>query len=48
MMMDYMLPKKVMSWREAWDIYFAEAGGSLFQDLAATECGRPNMPTWRP
>ena len=34
MMMDYMLPKKVMSWREAWDIYFTEAGGSLFQDLA--------------
>ena len=34
MMMDYMLPKKVMSWREAWDIYFVEAGGSLFQDLA--------------
>ena len=34
MMMDYMLPKKVMSWREAWEIYFTEAGGSLFPDLA--------------
>ena len=34
MMMDYMLPKKIMSWREAWEIYFTEAGGSLFQDLA--------------
>ncbi len=34
MMMDYMLPKKVMSWKEAWDVYFVEAGGSLFQDLA--------------
>jgi phenol hydroxylase P3 protein len=34
MMMDYMLPKKVMSWKEAWEIYFTEAGGSLFQDLA--------------
>jgi len=34
MMMDYMLPKKIMSWREAWDIYFTEAGGSLFEDLA--------------
>ena len=34
MMMDYMLPKKVMSWQEAWEIYFTEAGGSLFQDLA--------------
>jgi phenol hydroxylase P3 protein len=33
MMMDYMLPKKVMSWKEAWEIYFTEAGGSLFQDL---------------
>jgi phenol/toluene 2-monooxygenase (NADH) P3/A3 len=34
MMMDYMLPKKVMSWKEAWDIYYTEAGGALFQDLA--------------
>ena len=34
MMMDYMLPKKVMSWKEAWEIYFVEAGGSLFEDLA--------------
>jgi len=34
MMMDYMLPKKIMSWREAWDIYFTEAGGALFEDLA--------------
>lgn len=34
MMMDYMLPKRVMSWREAWDIYFTEAGGALFKDLA--------------
>ena len=33
MMMDYMLPKRVMSWREAWDIYFTEAGGALFKDL---------------
>ncbi len=33
MMMDYMLPKKVMSWKEAWEIYFVEAGGSLFEDL---------------
>jgi len=34
MMMDYMLPKKVMSWREAWDIYYEQAGGALFKDLA--------------
>ncbi|MET4163524.1 phenol hydroxylase P3 protein [Marinobacterium sp. MBR-111] len=34
MMMDYMLPNKVMSWKEAWEIYFEEAGGALFKDLA--------------
>lgn len=34
MMMDYMLPKRVMSWREAWEIYFEENGMALFNDLA--------------
>ena len=35
MMMDYMLPKRVMSWKEAWEIYFEEQnGGALFHDLA--------------
>jgi phenol hydroxylase P3 protein len=34
MMLDYMLPKKVLSWKEAWDIYFVQNGGSLFNDLA--------------
>jgi phenol hydroxylase P3 protein len=34
MMMDYMLPKKVMSWKEAWEIYAEENGGALFNDLA--------------
>jgi len=34
MMMDYMLPKRVMSWSEAWEIYFEKNGGGLFQDLA--------------
>ncbi|MFX6834702.1 phenol 2-monooxygenase, partial [Acinetobacter baumannii] len=34
MMLDYMLPKKVMSWKEAWQIYFVENGGSLFKDLS--------------
>jgi len=34
MMMDYMLPKRVMSWREAWEIYFEEAGTALFEDLS--------------
>lgn len=33
-MMDYMLPKRVMSWKEAWEIYFEENGGALFKDLA--------------
>jgi phenol hydroxylase P3 protein len=34
MMMDYMLPKRVMSWQEAWDIYGEENGKALFNDLA--------------
>ena len=34
MMMDFMLPKKIMSWKEAWQIYYTEAGGALFGDLA--------------
>lgn len=33
-MMDYMLPKRVMSWRESWNIYGVENGGALFRDLA--------------
>ncbi|VTZ23435.1 Phenol hydroxylase P3 protein [Methylocella tundrae] len=34
MMMDYMLPKKIMSWKEAWEMYFEQGGGALFQDLS--------------
>jgi len=34
MMMDYMLPKRVMSWKEAWEVYFEENGMALFKDLA--------------
>ncbi|HMY51253.1 MAG TPA: YHS domain-containing protein, partial [Rhodocyclaceae bacterium] len=34
MMMDYMLPKRIMSWKEAWEVYFEENGGALFKDLA--------------
>jgi phenol/toluene 2-monooxygenase (NADH) P3/A3 len=34
MMLDFMLPKKVMSWKEAWEIYAEENGGALFADLA--------------
>jgi phenol hydroxylase P3 protein len=33
-MMDYMLPKRVMSWKEAWEIYGEQNGGALFKDLA--------------
>jgi len=33
MMMDYMLPQKVMSWKEAWELYYEQAGGALFKDL---------------
>ena len=34
MMQDYMLPKRVMSWKEAWEMYAEENGGALFRDLA--------------
>ena len=34
MMQDYMLPRRVMSWKEAWEIYFEQNGGALFADLA--------------
>ena len=33
-MMDYMLPKRVMAWNEAWEIYYEQNGGALFADLA--------------
>src|SRR3546814_2737001 len=33
-MMDYMLSKRVMSWKEAWELYGVENGGALFRDLA--------------
>ena len=33
-MMDYMLPKRVMSWAEAWEMYFEQSGAALFEDLA--------------
>lgn len=34
MMMDYMLPRRVMSWAEGWEEYFEKNGGALFNDLA--------------
>ena len=33
-MMDYMLPRKVMSWQEAWEMYWEENGIALFHDLS--------------
>ncbi len=33
MMMDYMLPNKVMSWKDAWEVYYEQNGGALFKDL---------------
>jgi phenol hydroxylase P3 protein len=33
MMLDYMLPKRVMSWREGWEMYFEQNGKALFDDL---------------
>ena len=33
-MQDYMLPNSPMSWKEAWQIYFVENCGALFNDLS--------------
>ena len=40
-MMDYMLPKRVMSWQEAWKIYGEENGEALFRDLARYGIRKP-------
>ncbi|HIF51378.1 MAG TPA: YHS domain-containing protein [Thiotrichaceae bacterium] len=34
MMQDYMLPNSPMSWNEAWQIYYVENMGALFNDLS--------------
>ncbi len=41
MMMDYMLPKRVMSWKEAWEVYGEQNGGALFRDLARYGVRKP-------
>lgn len=41
MMMDYMLPKRVMSWGEAWEMYFEKNGGALFDDLGRYGIRKP-------
>jgi phenol hydroxylase P3 protein len=49
MMMDYMLPKRIMSWRQAWEMYFEEAGGALFEDLSRYGIRMPKyheVATW--
>ena len=34
MMQDYMLPRRVTSWKEGWEMYVEASGGTLFKDLA--------------
>jgi len=34
MMQDYMLPRRVLSWKEAWEMYVEGNAGALFKDLA--------------
>ncbi len=41
MMQDYMLPKRVMSWKEAWEMYAESNGGALFDDLARYGIRKP-------
>jgi phenol hydroxylase P3 protein len=41
MMQDYMLPKRVMSWKEAWEMYAESNGGALFADLARFGIRKP-------
>jgi len=41
MMQDYMLPKRVMSWREGWEMYIEQNGESLFRDLARYGIRKP-------
>ena len=41
MMMDYMLPKRIMSWAEAWEMYFEQAGDALFNDLSRYGIRKP-------
>jgi phenol/toluene 2-monooxygenase (NADH) P3/A3 len=41
MMQDYMLPKRVMSWKEAWEMYVEQSGAAVFDDLARFGITRP-------
>ena len=41
MMQDYMLPKRVMSWKEAWEMYAETNGEALFKDLARYGIRKP-------
>jgi phenol hydroxylase P3 protein len=41
MMQDYMLPKRVMSWRESWEMYVEDNGEALFKDLARYGIRKP-------
>ena len=42
MMQDYMLPKRVMSWKEGWELYVEHSGGALFDDLARYGIRKPS------
>ena len=42
MMQDYMLPKRVMSWRESWQMYVEKSGSALFDDLARYGIRKPS------
>jgi phenol/toluene 2-monooxygenase (NADH) P3/A3 len=41
MMQDYMLPKRVMSWKAAWELYVEQSGSALFADLARYGIRKP-------
>ena len=41
MMMDYVLPKRTMSWKEAWEVYGEQNGGALFRTWPTTASRYP-------
>ena len=48
MMMDYMLPKRVMSWKEAWEIYFDGTAARCSRIWPATASGCRSTRTSQP
>ena len=41
MMQDYMVPKRMMSWKEGWDMYVQKPGEALFAELAQLGLRKP-------